>query len=204
MNFEELCSIIARLRAPGGCPWDMEQTHASLKKNMIEEAYEAAEAIDSGDGPKMADELGDVLLQVVLHAQIGAEAGEFTIDDVTDAVCRKMIERHPHVFGDKTADTSEKVLDQWEEIKRQQRGQKTLWAEMSGVSKALPSLTRGEKLYKKAKKAGETRIPDTDSPGGRIFLAMKAAVDEGRDPEAELFDFLGKYIDFIKNFEENT
>ncbi len=204
MNFEELCSIIARLRAPDGCPWDREQTHASLKKHMIEEAYEAAEAIDSGSGTKMADELGDVLLQVVLHAQIGAEAGEFTIDDVTDAVCRKMIERHPHVFGDKSADTSEKVIDRWEEIKRQQRGQKTLWEEMDGVSKALPALTRGEKLYKKAKKSGETRIPDTNSPGGRIFLAMKAAVDEGMDPEAELFNFLGKYIDFIKKFEENT
>lgn len=203
-SFQDLCDIIARLRAPDGCPWDREQTHQSLKRHMIEEAYEAAETFDGSDGMKMADELGDVLLQVVLHAQIGAEAGEFTIDDVTDAVCNKMIVRHPHIFGDKNLDTSEKVLDEWEEIKRRERGQKTLSQEMEGVSKALPALTRGEKLYKKAAKAGVFEIPEDGDFGREIFLAMRSAVDAGRDPEAELSKFLEKYLNFMKKFEENT
>lgn len=203
-SFSDLCDIIARLRAPDGCPWDREQTHRSLKKHMIEEAYEAAETFDGGDGMKMADELGDVLLQVVLHAQIGAEAGEFTIDDVTDAVCNKMIVRHPHIFGDKHFDTSEKVLDEWEAIKRKERGQSTLYQEMEGVSRALPALTWGGKLYKKAVKAGVTEIPDDDSVGRDIFIAMAKAVDSGLDPEAELRDFLKKYLIFFKKFEEKT
>ncbi len=199
-SFKDLCDIIARLRAPDGCPWDREQTHKSLKKHMIEEAYEAAETFDGSDGMKMADELGDVLLQVVLHAQIGAEAGEFTIDDVTDAVCRKMIVRHPHIFGDKHFDTSEKVLDEWEAIKRRERGQTTLAQEMEGVSKALPALTWGEKLYKKAVKANMHDIPDDESEGKEIFIAMSRAVDKGLDPEAELRNFLKKYLEYAKKF----
>ena len=203
-SFADLCGIIARLRAPDGCPWDREQTHQSLKKHMIEEAYEAAETFDGSDGAKMADELGDVLLQVVLHAQIGAEAGEFTIDDVTDAVCEKMIARHPHIFGEAKADTAEEVLDRWDEIKRRERGQETLSQEMEGVSKALPALTRGEKLYKKAVKRGFSEIPNTGDFGYEMFLAMKKAVDAGRDPEEEFGIFLKKYIKFVKKFEENT
>ena len=203
-SFRELCDIIARLRAPDGCPWDREQTHQSLKRHMIEEAYEAAETFDGSDGAKMADELGDVLLQVVLHAQIGTEAGEFTIDDVTDAVCNKMIVRHPHIFGNASADTAEQVLDNWEEIKRRERGQKTLFQEMESVSKALPALTRGEKLYKKAVKAGVCEVPDAEGCGRDIFLAMCKAVDQGLDPEAELVKFLEKYINFAKKIEENT
>ena len=203
-DFRELCDIIARLRAPDGCPWDREQTHQSLKRHMIEEAYEAAETFDGSDGAKMADELGDVLLQVVLHAQIGAEAGEFTIDDVTDAVCNKMITRHPHIFGDADADTAEKVLDNWDEIKRRERGQNTLSQEMESISKALPALTRAEKLYKKAVKTGMNEIPQTCDCGYDIFLAMQRSVDEGKDPEAELSIFLEKYINFVKKIEENT
>ncbi len=203
-GFDDLCGIIARLRAPDGCPWDRAQTHVSLKKNMIEEAYEAAETFDGGDGAKMADELGDVLLQVVLHAQIGAENGEFDINDVTDCICNKMLVRHPHIFGSAVADTAEKVSDQWEEIKRRERGQKTLSQEMDSVSRALPALMRAEKLYKKALKKGVCEIPDTNDFGNEIFNAMRKAVDAGRDPEAELCDFLEKYIKFVKNFEENT
>lgn len=203
-SFNDLCEIIARLRAPDGCPWDREQTHQSLKKHMIEEAYEAAETFDTGDGAKMADELGDVLLQVVLHAQIGAEAGEFTIDDVTDAVCNKMIVRHPHIFGNKYLDTSEKVLDEWEAIKRRERGQSTLYQEMEGVSRALPALTWGGKLYKKALKAKVRDIPDDNSIGHEIFVAMAKAVEQGLDPEAELRDFLQNYLNFIKKIEEKT
>ena len=118
IKFYEFCDIIEKLRAPDGCPWDREQTHKSLTKCLLEEAYEASDAIDEGDPMKIADELGDVLLQVVMHAQIGKEEGTFTIDDVTDAVSRKMIQRHPHVFGDVRVKDSDEVLSNWEEIKK--------------------------------------------------------------------------------------
>lgn len=203
-TFEDLCAIIERLRRPDGCPWDREQTHLSLKRYLIEEAYEAAEALESGDGAKMADELGDVLLQVVLHAQIGSEAGEFAVEDVTDAVSRKMIVRHPNVFGDKNAKTSQEVLTRWDEIKRRERGQKSLSQEMDGVCRALPALLRGEKLWHKAKKAGIEELPETDCFGGEIFLAMQKTADAGKNPEEELNNFLEKYINFVKKFEENT
>ncbi len=203
-GFYDLCDIIEKLRAPGGCPWDREQTHASLKKHLIEEAYEAAEAIDSGIGGKMADELGDVLLQVVLHAQIGKEAGEFTVDDVTEAVCAKMISRHPHIFGSVKADTSQEVLNNWEEIKQKERGQATASSALEGVSRALPALTRGEKLYKKAKKAGYAEIPGDNEPGRALFAEMARLTDMGLNPEEELRNYLEKYIKNFKIFEENT
>ena len=120
-SFQDLIDIIARLRGEGGCPWDAEQTHQSLKKNMIDEAYEATEAIDSGSGPKMADELGDLLLQIVFHAQIGKEENEFTIDDVTTAVCEKMIRRHPHVFADTEVSDSDEVIVNWDNIKKEEK-----------------------------------------------------------------------------------
>lgn len=203
-NFYDLCEIIEALRAPGGCPWDREQTHLSLKRYMIEEAYEAAETFESGDGAKMADELGDVLLQVVLHAQIGKENGEFTVDDITDAVSRKMITRHPHVFGDSEASKTDDVLNNWDEIKRRERGQEAVSEAMEGISKALPALTRGEKIYKKAIKAGMTELPDDSSPAAKIFSDMTVLVELGLDPEEELNKYLKKYINFFKKFEENT
>ncbi len=203
-SFYDLCDIIERLRSPEGCPWDREQTHASLKKHLIEEAYEAAEAIDSGNADKMADELGDVLLQVVLHSQIGKEAGEFTVDDVTEAVCAKMISRHPHIFSSVKADTSQEVLDNWEEIKRKERGQVKASSALEGVSHALPALIRGEKLYKKAKKAGYEQIPGEDEPGRALFVEMARITDSGLDPEEELRNYLEKYIKYFKIFEKNT
>ncbi|MCH5186860.1 MAG: MazG family protein [Oscillospiraceae bacterium] len=203
-NFYDLCDIIEKLRAPGGCPWDREQTHQSLRKHMIEEAYEAAEAFDSGVPTKMADELGDVLLQVVLHAQIGKESGEFTIDDVTEAVCEKMVVRHPHIFGSVSAETSEQVLSNWEEIKRRERGGQSVSDSMESVSKALPILTRSEKIYKKATKAGCTTLPEDDSPGRALFEEMTRLVDRGLDPEEEIGKYLNKFINFFKKFEENT
>ena len=120
-DFYEFCDIIAKLRAPDGCPWDREQTHQTLRKHLLEEAYEAYDAIEESDPMKLADELGDVLLQIVMHAQVGKEAGTFDIDDVTDIVSRKMIERHPHVFGDVSVKDSSEVLDNWEEIKKKTR-----------------------------------------------------------------------------------
>ena len=153
-TFTDLVDIMARLRGEGGCPWDAEQTHQSLRKNLIEEAYESLEAIDSGDGAIMADELGDLLLQIVFHAQIGKENGTFTIDDVTDAICQKMIRRHPHVFSDGTAKTSADVLEKWDEIKKQEKKQSKASETLSSVSAYLPALMRAEKVQTKAAKVG--------------------------------------------------
>ena len=119
--FDEFVETIATLRAPGGCPWDIKQTHESLKKHLVEESNEVIEAIDSGDDENLCEELGDVLLQVVLHAQIAAEEGRFTIEDVCRVVNDKMIRRHPHVFGDVVIESDEDQLRLWEEIKRQEK-----------------------------------------------------------------------------------
>ncbi len=153
-TFSDLVDVMARLRGEGGCPWDAEQTHQSLRKNLIEEAYEALEAIDSGDGATMADELGDLLLQIVFHAQIGKENGTFSIDDVTDAITKKMIRRHPHVFADGTAKTSAEVLEKWDEIKKEEKKQSTLSETMQSVSSYLPALMQAEKVQTKAAKVG--------------------------------------------------
>lgn len=153
-SFNDLLEIMEKLRGENGCPWDIEQTHESIKRSIMEEGYELIEAIDSGDGMKMADESGDLLLQVVFHAQIGKENGEYDIDDVTDAICKKLIHRHPHVFGDKTLETSEQVLNAWDDIKKKDREQKTVSDELRGISRYLPSLTRAEKIQNKAIKNG--------------------------------------------------
>lgn len=153
-TFEDLREILRKLRGEGGCPWDREQTHESIKQNIIEEGYELVEAIDGGNFAKIADESGDLLLQVAFHAQIGEENGEYSMEDVTDSICRKLIHRHPHVFGDVKAEDSEEVLRNWNKIKRDDRGQETVTEEMEGVSKYLPSLMRAEKIQGKAEKNG--------------------------------------------------
>jgi len=208
-DFYEFCEIIEKLRAPGGCPWDREQTHSSLAKHLLEEAYEANDAIMEGDSAKIADELGDVLLQIVMHAQIGKEEGTFNIDDVTDAVSRKMIERHPHVFGDAKVNNSEEVLDNWEEIKKAHRGQKTVSEAMESVTKSLPSLTRATKIIKKAVKSGlyKTSVPENiekDEIGEKLFEICAFAYENHIDPEEELSAFTKKFIKNFKNIEENT
>ena len=123
-DFADFCEIIAQLRAPGGCPWDIKQTHESLKKCLTEETGEVLEAIDHKDDGNLCEELGDVLLQVVMHAQIAAEENRFTIDDVIQSVSEKMIRRHPHVFGDAKAETQEESLALWQEIKRKEKEEK--------------------------------------------------------------------------------
>ena len=120
-RFEELLSIMRRLRAPGGCPWDREQTHQSIRSNMLEECREAVEAIDTRDDALLCEELGDVLLQVVFHAQIAEEENRFTIADVLDGLCRKLIRRHEHVFGDVKAETPEQALERWNEVKKREK-----------------------------------------------------------------------------------
>lgn len=153
-NFNDLVEIVKILRAPDGCPWDREQTHKSIRSNFIEETYEAVEAIDTDDLDLLKEELGDVLLQVALHAEIESEQGTFDINDVCDGICKKLIIRHPHVFGDVNADTTEQVLKNWDAIKMKTKSQKTQTQAILSVSKALPSLMRSTKIQQKAAKVG--------------------------------------------------
>ena len=157
-TFDELVQIIAKLRSKDGCPWDREQTHKSLKNCMIEEAYEVVEAIDIYDESKdyhnLCEELGDVLLQVVLHSQIGKEEGSFHIEDVITGICEKMIRRHPHVFQNTQVNTTEDVLKNWEDIKKEEKNEENISQGMLAVPKALPANIRAEKIQKKAAKVG--------------------------------------------------
>ncbi|HAT4226834.1 Nucleoside triphosphate pyrophosphohydrolase [Clostridium perfringens] len=155
-DFQDLLDIIETLRNPGGCPWDREQTHESLKSALLEECYEVIDAIENEDEDEDAliEELGDVLLQVVFHASIGKEDGYFDIMDVIGGISNKMINRHPHVFGNEEANTSEQVLVNWDEIKKEEKGIKTLTEEMQNIAKSLPATTRAYKVQKKAKKVG--------------------------------------------------
>lgn len=148
-TFDDLVKIIEILRAPGGCPWDREQTHESIRKNVVEEAYEMVEAIDSRNEDKIADESGDVLLQVVLHAQIAKDGGNYDINDVTDIISRKMIHRHPHVFGSTSVKNSDEVLQKWDAIKRSDRSQTSVCDDLKGVSKYIPTLMRAQKSAKR-------------------------------------------------------
>ncbi len=154
MDFKDLVDIMAKLRAQGGCPWDREQTHESLKRYLIEECYEVLEAIDLKDEDKMVEELGDVLLQVVFHASIGAEEGYFQIGDITQGICQKLIYRHPHIFGKVQVESSKEVLKNWEEIKKVEKGYNTYTEELKQVPKNLPALMRAEKIQKKAARVG--------------------------------------------------
>ncbi|MDK0864511.1 nucleoside triphosphate pyrophosphohydrolase [Clostridium perfringens] len=153
-DFQDLLDIIETLRNPGGCPWDREQTHESLKSALLEECYEVIDAIENEDEDALIEELGDVLLQVVFHASIGKEDGYFDIMDVIGGISNKMINRHPHVFGNEEANTSEQVLVNWDEIKKEEKGIKTLTEEMQNIAKSLPAITRAYKVQKKAKKVG--------------------------------------------------
>ena len=148
-----LRKIVARLRGSGGCPWDIEQTHSSLRAHMVEEAYEVIDAIDRADDPHLREELGDFLLQVFMHSQIAEERGAFDLDGVANEVCEKLIRRHPHVFGDNALADSDAVLRQWEEIKRGEKGARPE-SVLDGVAASLPSLMRAEKIQKKAARVG--------------------------------------------------
>lgn len=153
-NIDDLLEIMSILRSPGGCPWDAEQTHESIKKDFIEETYEVIEAINKKDKALLEEELGDVLLQVVFHSQIEKEKGSFDFGNVCDGICKKLIERHPHVFGEVKVSGTDDVLTNWDEIKRKSKGQKTQGSSMLKVPKELPALMRSQKIQSKAKKAG--------------------------------------------------
>lgn len=150
---DQLREIVARLRAPDGCPWDQEQTHASLRAGLLEEAYEVVEAINKSDDSNLREELGDLLLQVVFHAQIAHEEGRFNFNDVADEISRKLIRRHPHVFGKDHCKDSSAVLVKWEEIKRAEKGE-AQQSILDGVSGGMPALMRAEKIQKKAARVG--------------------------------------------------
>ncbi len=153
-DFYDLCDVMEILRAPGGCPWDREQTHESIRQNFIDETYEAVEGIDLCDKELLCEELGDVMMQVVFHAQIDKEENGFNIDDVTDGVVKKLIYRHPHVFADTVADTSEEVLVNWDKLKAVEKHRDTVTSSLESVPKQLPALMRAEKVGKKAAKVG--------------------------------------------------
>ncbi len=153
-SIDDLRSIMAILRSEEGCPWDREQNHKSIRGNMIEEAYEVADAIDRDNSVDLCEELGDVLLQVVFHCEIEKGKNTFNFEDVTDGVCRKLIERHPHVFGEVNADTSEKVLENWEKIKNKSKQNDTATKTLESVPNAFPALFRAQKVQKRAAKAG--------------------------------------------------
>jgi tetrapyrrole methylase family protein/MazG family protein len=178
-NTEDLRRVVAVLRAPAGCPWDAEQTHASIRKNFIEETYEAIEAINKGDDALLCEELGDVLLQVGLHTQMASERGVFDWDDVTDGICRKLIERHPHVFGDVNAPDAESALSNWDAIKRRSKGQGSASEAMDSVPRELPALMRAQKLQSKAAKAGFDWREET--PLRRLELDLLSEIEELRE-----------------------
>lgn len=215
-GWEDLLEITRLLRSPGGCPWDMEQTHASIRRNFLEETYEALDALDRDDPHGMCEELGDVLMQVALHAQIETERGRFTMEDVVDGVAKKLVYRHPHVFGNTRADTSQEVLVNWEALKRTEKGQRSTADAIEAVPHTLPALWRAEKTASKTAKAGfdwstalsafgkleeevrelrqalEAGAP-ADAPhgvreelGDLLFITAKIAQMSGVDPEEAL------------------
>lgn len=189
---KDLEEIVRILRAPGGCPWDAEQTHQSIRRNFLEEAYEAVEAIDEGSPEHLEEELGDVLLQVVMHARMEQEAGRFDLDGVADVICKKLIYRHPHVFGDVAVSGTGEVLSNWEALKRKEKGQATNTDALEAVARALPALWRAEKVQKKARKAGFD-WPDVSGALDKLseeLEELKTAAAEGTNVEEELGDLL--------------
>lgn len=191
-GYEDLLEIIRLLRSEDGCPWDKAQTHQSIRRGLLEEAYEAAEAIDNDDPMLLKEELGDVLMQVVFHADIESDAGRFTIDDVCDGVVKKLLFRHPHVFGSQREDSPESVLVSWDKLKRQEKGQKTVADSMDSVARSLPGLWRAEKLQNKAASAG-FEWPDVQGALDKLeeeVAELRRAVEEGGDVPEELGDVL--------------
>lgn len=153
-GLEDFIRLIDVLRGPGGCPWDIKQTHESLKHNVVEEAWEVVDAINEGSEAHLREELGDLLMQVIFHASISKEHGGFTLDDISDEAVKKLVHRHPHVFGSVKADTPDEVLTNWDAIKRADRGQQSAASAMDGIPRGLPGLMRSEKIQSKAAKYG--------------------------------------------------
>jgi tetrapyrrole methylase family protein/MazG family protein len=173
-NFKRLVETIAILRSPEGCPWDREQTHKSLRENLLEETYEALDAIDKENDDNLKEELGDVLLQVVLHSQIASEDGKFTVDDVAKGITEKLIRRHPHVFSDVQVKDSDEVMVNWEKIKREEKPERK--SALSGIAPTLPALLAAQELSKKAVKTG-FEWPDESS----LWECFQSEIEEFKE-----------------------
>ncbi|MGN0667406.1 MAG: nucleoside triphosphate pyrophosphohydrolase [Huintestinicola sp.] len=187
-NISDLLKIMEILRSENGCPWDREQDHKSIRKDFLEEVYEVCEAIDAEDSELLREELGDVLLQVVFHARIEEEQGRFCFDDSVSDVCKKLIVRHPHVFGEVSVKDSDEVLKNWNDIKQQTKGQETYTDTLKSVCSALPALMRAQKTAQRAKRAGMD-FPDAESAlqslESEISEVREAAASDNKDALAE-------------------
>jgi tetrapyrrole methylase family protein / MazG family protein len=204
-DMDDLVAVMKRLRAPDGCPWDKEQSHESLLTNLLEESYEFIGAVRDGDAAHMYDELGDVLLQVVFHAEIARQHGDFDIGDVTTAITGKMIERHPHIFGSVRADTSAQVLENWDAIKRKQRGIHSVSESMRDVSTGLSASMRAEKVQHKAAKVGFD-FPDALSALAKVHEEAEEVRDcliRQINPETELGDLFFSAVNVCRLCEKN-
>lgn len=199
-TFEGLRQIIARLRGPDGCPWDRAQTHASLKSYLLEEAYEALAALDEDDTDKLCDELGDLLLEVLLHVQLAEDAREFTLQDVVYRIASKLVRRHPHVFGDEQAATPEDVMARWAELKQEERGDEG--SALAGMPLAMPALACAQRLQERAARVG-FQWPDIRQAQGKLEeeigeLTAAGDTDEKRE---ELGDVLFMIVSLARHLE---
>ena len=200
-QFARLVELIARLRAPGGCPWDREQTHESLARYLLEEAYETLEAIESGDYSHLREELGDLLLQVYFHARIAAEDADdpFTIDDVAGGIVDKLVHRHPHVFADLDVEDADEVERNWESLKAAEKGRGSV---LDGIPLALPALSLAEKTLGRAARAGVEPDPaHADSLGDRLLALVVQARGAGLDAEQELRAAVRRLADAVRAVE---
>ena len=209
-KLEELIAVLEKLRAPGGCAWDREQTHESLVQYLVEETYELVEAVETGDRDEMLEELGDVLYQVIFHSDIAAEAGLFTLEDVAANMTAKMIGRHPHVFGDTTADSADDVVALWDELKKVEKPTRT--SVLDGIPQSMPSLGLADKLLGRAGKLGlvdvaqQAAIPveDEDELGGLLLAIVASAKANGLDAERALRTTLRGLQDEIREHEADA
>jgi tetrapyrrole methylase family protein/MazG family protein len=201
-SIDRLLEIMARLRSPRGCPWDREQTHRSIKQNLIEECYEVVDAIETGDDHELCEELGDLLLQVVFHAQMAREKRQFNFDDVAHAIAEKLVRRHPHVFGRNKLKTADQVLTQWHEIKKTEARSKKSGSRKSvldGVPKHLPALMKAQEIQKKAARVGfdwknlDDVLAKVEEELGELKRAMR------RKKRAEIQDELGDLLFAVVN-----
>lgn len=209
-GLQGLVDIVARLRAPGGCPWDAEQTHESLVQYLLEETYELIDAIEAGERLEMIEELGDVLYQVLFHADIAANtAGEdFTIDDVANHMIAKMVGRHPHVFGESEAETAEDVIAVWEDLKRAEKPERS--SVLDGVPDAMPALALGQKLLGKAEKiqvtrvAADAEIADEAELGAQLMALVALAKQNGWDAERAMRGEIRMLQDDVRAAERSS
>ena len=200
--FDKLVQVVATLRGENGCPWDREQTHETLKADLIEESYEVIEAIDAKDAAKLQEELGDLLMQVMLHAQIAKDDGNFSINEVVQSITEKLIRRHPHVFGGVEVSDAEEVLTNWEAIKRQEAGYEDRNSVLDGIPDMLPSLLRAQKIQRRAARVGfdwdevSDVLPKLEEEIEEIKMCIEAGTPE--DIEMEVGDLLFSVVNLCR------